>query len=55
MAKKTHGLEDLVQEIEALIAELAHLQEPRIEGLPNQTEHSSGEAKGRTAEQSSPP
>ena len=55
MAKKTNGLEDLVQEIEDLIAELAHLQEPRIEGLPNQTEQSMGEAKGRIAEQSGPP
>ena len=55
MAKKTNGLEDLVQEIEDLIAELAHLQEPRIEGLPNRTEHSLGEAKGRIVEQSGPP
>jgi hypothetical protein len=55
MAKKTNGLEDLVQEIEALIAELAHLQSPRIEGLPNQTEQSIGEVKGRIAEQSGPP
>jgi hypothetical protein len=54
MAKKTNGLEDLVQEIEDLIAELAHLQDPRIEGLPNQTEPSMGEA-ARIAEQSGPP
>jgi ElaB/YqjD/DUF883 family membrane-anchored ribosome-binding protein len=55
MAKKTNGLEDLVQEIEDLIAELAHLQDPRIQGLPSQTEQSIGEAKGRIAEQSAPP
>jgi hypothetical protein len=55
MAKKTNGLEDLVQEIEDLIAELAHLQAPRIEGLPTPTEQSIGEAAGRMAEHGGAP
>jgi hypothetical protein len=54
MAKKTIELEDLVQQIEDLIAELAHLQDPKIEGLPNRAEQIS-EAKGRIAEQSGGP
>jgi hypothetical protein len=51
MAKKTNELEDLVQEIEDLIAELARLEVPQIEGLTNRA----SEAKGRIAEQSGPP
>jgi hypothetical protein len=54
MAKKTNELEDLVQQIEDLIAELAHLQDPQIEELPNRAEPIS-EAKGRIAEQSGGP
>ena len=53
MAKKINKLEDLVQEIEDLIAELAPLQAPKIEGLPHRAESNSSEAKGRIAEQSS--
>jgi ElaB/YqjD/DUF883 family membrane-anchored ribosome-binding protein len=55
MAKKTNELEDLVQQIEDLIAELAHLQAPQIEGLPNRPEQSISEAKGRIAEQGGGP
>jgi hypothetical protein len=47
-------LEDLVQEIEDLIAELAPLQAPKIEGLPHLAEANSSEAKGRIAEHSGP-
>jgi hypothetical protein len=52
MEKKTNELEDLVQQIEDLIAELAHLQDPKIEGLPNRPEPNT---KSRIAEQGGPP
>jgi ElaB/YqjD/DUF883 family membrane-anchored ribosome-binding protein len=55
MAKKANDLQDLVQEIEDLIAELARLENPQIEGLANRAEQSIGEATGRIAEQSGPP
>jgi ElaB/YqjD/DUF883 family membrane-anchored ribosome-binding protein len=55
MAKKTNELEDLVQQIEDLIAELAHLQAAQIEGLPNRAEQNISEANGRIAEQSGGP
>jgi hypothetical protein len=56
MAKKTNELQDLVQEIEALIADLADLQGQRIEGLPNRAaEQNIGGSKGGIAEQSGPP
>jgi len=54
MAKRTQGLEDLVQEIEDLIAELAPLQAAQIEGLAHRTEQKINEAPGRTAEQTGP-
>jgi ElaB/YqjD/DUF883 family membrane-anchored ribosome-binding protein len=55
MAKKTNELEELVQQIEDLIAELAHLQDPKIEGLPNRAEPNISETKSRIAEQGAPP
>jgi ElaB/YqjD/DUF883 family membrane-anchored ribosome-binding protein len=55
MAKKTNELQDLVQEIEALIADLADLQDQQIEGLPNRAEQNISGAKGGIAEQSRPP
>jgi ElaB/YqjD/DUF883 family membrane-anchored ribosome-binding protein len=54
MAKKTNELEDLVQQIEDLIAELAHLQGPQIQALSNGAEQNINEVKGRIAEQSGP-
>jgi ElaB/YqjD/DUF883 family membrane-anchored ribosome-binding protein len=54
MAKKTNKLEDLVREIEDLIAKLAPLRAPKIEGLPNRAEQSISEAKGRIAEHGGP-
>jgi hypothetical protein len=53
MAKKANELEDLVQQIEDLIAELAHLHVP--EGLPQRMEQNVSETKSRIAEQSGPP
>jgi len=53
MAKKANELEDLVRQIEDLIAELAHLHDP--EGLPKRMEQNVSEAKSRIAEQSGPP
>jgi hypothetical protein len=53
MAKKTNELEDLVQQIEDLIAELAHLQGPQIQALSNLAEQNIN-VKGRIAEQSGP-
>jgi hypothetical protein len=56
MARKTNELQDLVQEIEALIADLADLQGPPIEGLPNRAaEQNISGSKGGIAEQSGPP
>jgi ElaB/YqjD/DUF883 family membrane-anchored ribosome-binding protein len=55
MAKKGNELQDLVQQIEDLIAELAHLQAPQTQGLPNRAEQNVNESKGRVAEQSAPP
>ena len=55
MAKKANDLQDLVQEIEDLIAELARLENPQIDGLASRAEQSIGESKGRIAEQSGPP
>jgi ElaB/YqjD/DUF883 family membrane-anchored ribosome-binding protein len=54
MAKKTNELEDLVQQIEDLIAELAHLQGPQIQALSNLAEQNINEIQGRIAEQSGP-
>jgi ElaB/YqjD/DUF883 family membrane-anchored ribosome-binding protein len=54
MAKKTNELEDLVQQIEDLIAELAHLQGPQIQALSNLAEQNINGVKGRIAEQSGP-
>jgi hypothetical protein len=54
MAKKTNKLEDLVREIEDLIAKLAPFRAPKIEGLPNRAEQSISEAKGRIAEHGGP-
>jgi ABC-type transporter Mla subunit MlaD len=54
MAKKTNELEDLVQQIEDLIAELAHLQDPQIQALSDGAERNINEVKGRIAEQSGP-
>ena len=54
MAKKANELQDLVQQIEDLIADLAHLQDPQIEELPNRAEQNVGEAKGRVTERSGP-
>jgi len=47
MAKKTTELQDLVQEIEDLIAELAYLQDPQIKELPSRADQNLGEAQGR--------
>jgi hypothetical protein len=56
MAKKAKELQDLVQEIEDLIAELAHLQDPPIEERLTGAEQNLGEGKGRiTQESGSPP
>jgi ElaB/YqjD/DUF883 family membrane-anchored ribosome-binding protein len=55
MAKKTNELQDLVQQIEDLIADLAHLQDPQIKELPNVAEQKLGEAKGRIVQESGPP
>jgi ElaB/YqjD/DUF883 family membrane-anchored ribosome-binding protein len=55
MAKKTNELQDLVQQIEDLIADLAHLQDPQIKELPNGVEQKLGEAKGRIVQESGPP
>lgn len=55
MAKKTNELQDLVQQIEDLIADLAHLQDPQIKELPNGAEQKLGEAKGRIVQESGPP
>jgi hypothetical protein len=41
MAKKTNELQDLVQQIEDLIADLAHLQDPQIKVPPNGVEQKS--------------
>ncbi len=54
MAKRANELQDLVQQIEDLIADLAHLQDPQIEELPNRAEQNVGEAKGRVTERSGP-
>jgi hypothetical protein len=54
MAKKTNELQDLVQQIEDLIADLAHLQDPQSKVPPN-GEQKLGEAKGRIAQESGPP
>jgi len=55
MAKKTNELQDLVQQIEDLIADLAHLQDPQSKELPNVAEQNLGEAKGRIVQESGPP
>ena len=55
MAKKTNDLQDLVQQIEDLIADLAHLQDPQIDELPTGAEQKLGEAKGRIVQESGPP
>lgn len=54
MAKKINKLEDLVREIEDLIAELAPLQAAKIEGLPHRTESNGSEPEGRIPEHSGP-
>jgi hypothetical protein len=54
MAKKAKELQDLLQEIEDLIAELAHLQDPRAEQhIP--AEQNLSEGKDRIAQGSGPP
>jgi hypothetical protein len=55
MAKKTNELQDLVQQIEDLIADLAHLQDPQIKVPPTGVEQKLGEAKGRIVQESGPP
>jgi hypothetical protein len=54
MARKAKELADLVQQIEDLIADLAHLQPPTEEPL-NRAEQNLGEAKGRTTQESGAP
>jgi hypothetical protein len=54
MAKKTNELQDLVQQIEDLIADLAHLQDPQTKAPPNGVEQKLGEAKGRIVQESGP-
>jgi len=55
MARKANELQDLVQQIEDLIADLAHLQDPQIKELPNGAEQKLGEAKARIVQESGPP
>lgn len=55
MAKKTNELQDLVQQIEDLIADLAHLQDSQIKGLTNGAEQKLGETKGRIVQESGQP
>ena len=55
MGKKTNELQDLVQQIEDLIADLAHLQDPQDKELSNGAEQNLIEAKGRVAQGSGPP
>jgi ElaB/YqjD/DUF883 family membrane-anchored ribosome-binding protein len=55
MAKKTNELQDLVQQIEDLIADLAHLQDSQMKGLTHGAEQKLGEAKGRIVQESGPP
>jgi ElaB/YqjD/DUF883 family membrane-anchored ribosome-binding protein len=52
---KANELQDLVQQIEDLIADLAHLQDPQIKELPNGAEQKLGEAKARIIQESGPP
>jgi hypothetical protein len=54
MAKKINMLEDLVREIEDLIADLAPLQAAKIEGLPHRPESKGSEPEGRIPGPSSP-
>jgi len=55
MGKKTNELQDLVQQIEDLIADLAHLQDPQIKEQPSGAEQNLSEAKGRITQGSSGP
>jgi ElaB/YqjD/DUF883 family membrane-anchored ribosome-binding protein len=55
MARKANELQDLVQEIEDLIADLAHLQDPQNPELPNRADQNLGEAQGRITQGSGPP
>jgi hypothetical protein len=55
MVKRAKELEDLVQDIEQLIAELAHLQGPPTEEGLNRAEQNLGEGKGRIPQGSGPP
>jgi hypothetical protein len=55
MARRAKELADLVQQIEDLIADLAHLQGPPTEEPLNRAEQNLGEAKGRTTQESGAP
>ena len=55
MAKTTKELEDLVQEIERLIAELAHLQRPPPEERLSAADQSLAEGTDRITQGTGPP
>jgi hypothetical protein len=55
MTRKASELQDLVQQIEDLIADLAHLQDPQIKEPPDGVEQKLGEAKGRIVQGSGSP
>jgi hypothetical protein len=54
MAKKAKELQDLLQEIEDLIADLAHVEDPQEERL-NPAEQNLSEGTGRITLESGPP
>ena len=55
MAKTRNELEDFVQQIEELIAGMAHLEDHQIKEPPNAAGRKLGEATGRTIQESEPP
>jgi len=55
MAKTRNELQDIVQQIEDLIAGMAHLEDHQIKESPNAAEQKLGEATGRIIRESEPP
>jgi hypothetical protein len=55
MAKTRNELQDFVQQIEDLIAGMAHLEDHQIKKPPNAAEQMLGEATGRIIPESEPP
>jgi hypothetical protein len=54
MAKTRNELQDIVQQIEDLIAGMAHLEDHQIKEPPNGAEQNPGEATSRIIRESEP-